>query len=125
MCTIKKFQSSIINLQFSIFNLQSIKESRLLVGYSQFAVDSGQYALHLSEGEHSPEQRISCIVSVAALVHDAAGLVGEGHAMVHAHGQPARRAQLLILEDAAQLNEVGASAQVAGLGEVAIGEDVA
>ena len=41
--------------------------------------------------------------------------------MVNAHGQ----LWIFLLENAAQFDEVGASAQMAGLGEVAIGEDVA
>ena len=55
------------------------------------------------------------------LVHDAARLVGERHAVVNTHGQ----LRILLFEDAAELNEVGTSAQMAGFGEVAVGEDVA
>ena len=59
-------------------------------------------------------------MAVARLVHDTARLVGECHTVVHTHGQ----LWILLLEDATQFDEVGTSAQVAGLGEVAIGEDV-
>ena len=41
--------------------------------------------------------------------------------VIHAHGELG----IFLLEDAAQLNQVGTTAQVRGLGEVAGGEDVA
>ena len=60
-------------------------------------------------------------MAVMGLVHDAAILVGEGHAVIDAHGQLG----IFLLKDAAELDEVGTSAQVGGFGEVAVGEDVA
>ena len=98
-----------------------VKESRLFVFDAEFAVDGGEDALHLSEGEHTAQKRVACIMAVARLVEDAARLVGEGHAVVDAH----RQAGILLLEDAGQFDEVGAASQMAGLGEVAVGEDMA
>lgn len=54
------------------------------------------------------------------LVHDATLLVGERHAMVDTH----RQLWVLLLEDTAQLDEVGTSTQVTCLCEVAIREDM-
>ena len=54
------------------------------------------------------------------LVHDAARLVGERHTVVYAPGE----LWVLLLKDSCQFDEVGTTAQMAGLGEIAIGEDV-
>ena len=58
---------------------------------------------------------------MTALVHNATRLIGKGHTMIHTHGQ----SRILLLEDTAQLNQIGTTAQVRGLSKVAIGEDVA
>ena len=97
-----------------------VKETGLLVFNAQFAVNGGKDSLYLSHGEHAAQKGIAGVVAVAALVHDTTGLVGKCHAVVHTH----RQLWVLLLEDAAQLNQIGTAAQVAGLGEVAIGEDV-
>ena len=70
--------------------------------------------MHLSEGEHAAEEGIAGIVAAALVAK-------HRHAMVNTHGE--RR--VLLLEDARQLDDVGTSAQVGCLGEVAVGEDVA
>ena len=57
----------------------------------------------------------------AVCVHDAAGGVGEGHAVVHAH----RQGRIFLFEDPDQFDEVRAAAQVRRLGEVPIRENVA
>ena len=89
--------------------------------YSKFTIDGGEDALYLSEGEHSAQKGVAGIVAVARLIHDTTRLVGEGHTMVYAH----RQSGIFLLEDTAEFDEVGTSAQMAGLGEVAVGEDVA
>ena len=88
---------------------------------AELAVDGGEDALYLTEGEHTAQKGIAGIVAMRRLVHDATRLVGEGHTMIHTHGQSG----IFLLEDAAEFNQVGTTAQVRGLGEVAIGEDVA
>jgi hypothetical protein len=93
----------------------------LFVFYSKFTVNGGEDALYLSEGEHTSQQGVAGIVAVARLVEDTARLVGKRHTVVNTHGQ----LWILLLEDTAKLDEVGTSAQMAGLGEVAVGEDVA
>ena len=60
-------------------------------------------------------------MTVTALVHNSTRLIGKGHTMIHTHGQSG----ILLLEDTAQLDQVGTTAQVRGLSKVAIGEDVA
>ena len=98
-----------------------IEEAGLLVGDAKFTIDSGKDAFDLTEGEHAAEESVAGIVAMARLVEDAARLIGERHAMIDAH----RETGVLLLEDAGKLDEVGTTAQVAGLGEVAVGEDVA
>ena len=98
-----------------------IKESGLFVFYSKFTVNGGEDTLYLSECEHAAQQGVAGIVAVARLVEDAARLVGKRHTVVNAHGQ----LWVLLLEDTAEFDKVGTSAQVTGLGEVAVGEDVA
>ena len=92
----------------------------MLIFNTEFAVNSSQNALHLSEGEHTSQQRVAGIVAVTRLIHDAAGLVGEGHTVVNAHGQ----AGILFFKDTAQFDDIGTSSQVAGFREVAVGEDM-
>ena len=101
--------------------MRLVKETWLLVGNLKFAIDGGKDALHLSHSEHSAEERIAGIVAVVALVHYAARLVGERHAVVYTHGQ----GWILLFKDAAELDDIGTSAQMAGFREVAVGEDVA
>ncbi len=101
-----------------VFSL--VEESRLLIFNTEFAVNCSQNALHLSEGEHTSQQRIAGIVAMARFIHDAAGLVGEGHTVVNAHGQFG----IFFLENAAKLDEVGTSSKVTGFREVAVGEDM-
>ena len=60
-------------------------------------------------------------MTMTALVHDTTRDIGKCHTVIHAHGQFG----VLFLKDAAELDEVGTTTQMAGLGEVAIGEDVA
>ena len=93
----------------------------MFVGEAQFAVHGGDDALDLAHGEHPAEEGVAGVVPVRGLVHDAAGRVGEGHAVVHAH----RQGGILLLEDADELDEVRPAAEVRGLGEVAVREDVA
>ena len=88
---------------------------------SELAVDGGEDTLYLSEGEHTAQKRVTRIVAVRGLVHDATRLVGEGHTVVYAHG----KIRILLLEDTAEFDDVSTSAQMAGLREVAVGEDVA
>ena len=64
---------------------------------------------------------VTGIMTVTRLVHDATRLVGKRHAVVHTH----RQGGILLFEDAAELDEVGTTAKVRSLGEVAIGEDMA
>ena len=54
-------------------------ESRLIVFYAELAVDGGQYALHLSHGEHASQERVACIVAALFVAE-------HRHAMVNAHG---------------------------------------
>ena len=101
--------------------MESIEEAGLLVWDAKLTIDGGKDAFDLTEGEHTAEEGVAGIVAMARLVEDAARLIGERHAMIDAH----RQTGILLLEDAGKLNEVGTTAQVAGLGEVAVGEDVA
>ena len=101
--------------------MESIEEAGLLVGDAKLTIDGGKDAFDLTEGEHAAEEGVAGIVAMARLVEDAARLIGERHAMIDAH----RQTGILLLEDAGKLDEVGTTAQVAGLGEVTIGEDVA
>ncbi len=98
-----------------------VEEAGLFVFDAQFAVDGGEDALYLSEGEHTAEEGVASIVTVARLVEDSAGLIGKGHTVVNTH----RQLWVFLLENPCQLNEVGTSAQVAGFSEVAVGEDMA
>lgn len=98
-----------------------IIKSRLFVCYAQLAIDCGEYALHLSECKHTSEQCVASIMAVTALVEHPTGLVGKGHAVIHTHGQ----LRILFFEDACQFNEISPSAQMAGLCEITVGEDVA
>ena len=101
--------------------MESIEEAGLLVGDAKLTIDGGKDAFDLTEGEHAAEESVAGIVAMARLVEDAAGLIGERHTMIDTH----RQTRVLLLEDAGKLDEVGTTAQVAGLGEVAVGEDVA
>ena len=60
-------------------------------------------------------------MTMTALVHDTTRDIGKCHAVIHAH----RQFGILLLEDTAELDEVSTTTQMAGLGEVAIGEDMA
>jgi hypothetical protein len=93
----------------------------LFVFNTKLTVYGSQDTLYLTECEHTAEQRVTCIVAMTALIHDAARLVGKGHTVVYAHGQ----LWILLFEDSAELNQVGTTAQVRGFSKVAIGEDVA
>ena len=93
----------------------------MFVGDAELAVDGCQDTLYLTECEHTSKQCVTCIVTVRRLVHDAARLVGKGHTVIYAH----RQLGVLFLKDTAELNQVGTSAEVRSLCEVAIGEDVA
>ena len=99
----------------------SIEEAGLLIGDAKLTIDGGKDAFDLTVGEHAAEEGVAGIVAMARLVEDAAGLIGERHAMIDTH----RETWVLLFEDAGKLDEVGATAQVAGLGEVTVGEDVA
>ena len=101
--------------------MESIEEAGLLVGDAKLTIDGGKDAFDLTEGEHAAEEGVAGIVAMARLIEDAARLIGERHAMIDTH----RETGILLLEDAGKLDEVGTTAQVAGLGEVAVGEDVA
>ena len=72
-----------------------VEKSGLLVLNAQFAVDSSDDALYLTHGEHTAEQGISGIVSVAGLIHDAARHVGECHTVVDTH----RQLRILLLKN--------------------------
>ena len=85
-----------------------IEESGLFVFDAEFAVDGGEDALNLSEGEHTAQEGITGIMAVGRLVEDAARLVGEGHAVIDTH----RQLRILLLEDAAELDEVCTTAEV-------------
>ena len=85
-----------------------VEESGLFVGDSEFAIDGGEDALYLSEGEHTAKESITSVVAMTALIHDTARSVGEGHTMVYTHGQ----SWILLLEDAAELDEVSTSSEV-------------
>ena len=93
----------------------------MFVFEAEFAVDGGEDALYLTEGEHTTQEGVAGVVAVRRLVHDATGNVGEGHAMIHTHGE----FRVGFLEDTAEFDEVCPTTEVGGLGEVAIGEDVA
>ena len=101
--------------------MRLVKETWLLIRNLKFAVDGGKDALHLSHSEHSAEESVAGIVAVVALIHYAARLVGERHAVVHTHGQ----GWIFLFKDAAELDKVGTTAQMTGFREVAVGEDVA
>ena len=97
---------------------ESVKEPRLLVLNAQLLVNGGEDALHLSKGEHTAEERVTGVVAF--------GLIAQHrHAVVHTHSQSACALLLLLLEDVSQFHKVGAAAQVACLGEVAVREYVA
>jgi hypothetical protein len=98
-----------------------IKESGLLVFDAQFAVNGSKNTLYLTKGKHTAKKGVTSIVTVVGLIHHAARNVGEGHTVVHTH----RQLWVLFFEDAAELDEVGATAQVTGLREVSVGEYVA
>ena len=97
---------------------ESVKEAGLLVLYAQFLVNGGEYALHLSQGEHTAEERVAGIVAAVLIAQHC-------HAVVHTHRQTTCALLLLLLEYVSQLYEVGAAAQVTCLGEVAVREYVA
>ena len=63
------------------------------------------------------------------LIEHATRLIGEGHTMIDTNWETTARVALAfllsLLEDAAKLNEICTTAEVAGFGEVAIREDVA
>ena len=88
---------------------------------AELAIDGGKDALDLAEGEHTTEEGVAGVMAVGRLVEDSARLVGEGHAVIDTH----RQLRILLLEDATELDEVCTTAEVGGLCEVAIGEDVA
>ena len=58
---------------------------------------------------------------MTALVEYTTRLVGKRHSVIHTH----RQLRILLLENPTELDEVCASAQMAGLREVAVGEDMA
>ena len=97
-----------------------IKESGLFVFEAELAVDGGEDALYLSEGEHTAQEGLTGIMAVGRLVEDATRLVGKSHTMIDTHGQ----LRILFLEDTAELDEVCATAKVRGFREVAVGEDM-
>ena len=103
-------------LEFNVL----VEEAGLFVGNAQLAVDGGDDALDLAHGEHASEQGVAGIMAVTRLVHDATRLIGKGHTVVDAH----RQVGILFLEDTAEFDDVGTSTQMAGLGKVAIGENV-
>ena len=63
-----------------------VEESGLFIFDAEFAVNGGEDALYLTEGEHTAQQGVAGIVAVTAFIHDAARDVGERHAVVHTHG---------------------------------------
>ena len=63
-----------------------VEEAGLFVFDAEFAIDCGEDALYLSEGEHTAQQGVAGIVAVTAFVEDAPRLIGEGHTVVNAHG---------------------------------------
>ena len=82
-----------------------VVEAGLLVLYAQFAIHSGEDTLYLSHCKHTSEERIASIMSVVALIEDAARLVCECHAMIHTHRETsagiAFAFHLCLFEDAA------------------------
>ena len=64
-----------------------IEEAGLFIGDSKFTIDGGEDALYLSEGEHTTQESIACIMTMRRLIHDTTGLVGKGHTMIDTHGQ--------------------------------------
>ena len=88
---------------------------------TQLTVDSGDYSLHLAHCEHTSEKRVAGIVAMALLVEDAARSVGERETMIHAH----REIRILFLENAHELDQVCAAAEMGRLGKVAVREYVA
>ena len=64
-------------------------ESRLIVFYAELAVDGGQYALHLSHGEHASQERVACIVA-ALFVAEHRHAMGDGRRAWAAGGWSAR-----------------------------------
>ena len=86
----------------------------MLVFDAELTIDSGKDAFHLSEGEHTAEERVAGIVAAVLIAK-------HRHTMIHAHGERG----ILLLEDARQFDDVGTSAKMGSLGEVAVGEDMA
>ena len=90
---------------------------------SEFSVDRGDNALNLSHGEHASEERVTGILSTSLIAQ-------HGHTMVDTHRQLSDyrvvgTLSLFLLEDTCQLNDVGTSAQMACLCEVAVREYIA
>ena len=92
---------------------ESVEEAGLLVLNAELTVNGSEDALHLSEREHTSEERIAGVVAFR--------LVAEhGHAVVHAH----RQLRIFFLEDSGQLNDGGTAAEMACLCEIAVREDM-
>lgn len=91
-----------------------IEEAWLMEWDVEFAVNSGENALHLPQGEHTSEERVSGVVSLRFVAE-------HRHAVIHTH----RELRILLLEDAAELDDVCTTAEVTCLCEVAVREDMA
>lgn len=92
-------------------------------GFAQLAADSGDDALHLAHGKHAAKETVAGVVAPALVAQ-------HGHTVVNAHRLSgnvgiAVAVELFLLKDMHQFDEVGPSAKVAGLGEIAVEEDVA
>ena len=66
-------------------NPLSVVEAGLVEGDVQFPIHGSEYTLHLSKREHASEEGVPSIVAMGRLIHDASGLVGESHTMIHTH----------------------------------------
>ena len=60
-------------------------------------------------------------MSVAGLIHYAAGIIGKCHTVVNTH----RESRIFFFKYAAELNKVCTATQVRCLGKVTVGENVA
>lgn len=94
-----------------------------MITLPKLTVHSSDDALHLSHSEHTSQERIAGIIPTDFVAK-------HSHSMVNAHRQLCRNGVvgtfcLLLLEDTGKLNDVSASAKMAGLREVAVGEDMA
>ena len=98
-------------------------KSGLLIFDAKLSVHRGNHPLYLSHGEHSSEERVAGIISPGFIAK-------HGHAVVYSHWQSSdvgivAPPLLFSFKDAGQLYDVGSSAEMTGLREVAVWEDMA